>query len=84
MNNSANKTTTNNTTTIEQSNGDKSPITKTKNDEHMNQANNNSTGGLNLSMTAAELRAKLAAKKKFDPRKESIDFKKKFDVVQKL
>lgn len=46
--------------------------------------NNNAGAGLNLSMTAAELRAKLAAKKKFDPRKESIDFKKKFDVVQKL
>lgn len=48
------------------------------------QTNNNAPAGLNLSMTAAELRAKLAAKKKFDPRKESIDFKKKFDVVQKL
>lgn len=46
--------------------------------------NNAPAAGLNLSMTAAELRAKLAAKKKFDPRKESIDFKKKFDVVQKL
>lgn len=45
---------------------------------------NSSNGSLNLSMTAAELRAKLAAKKKFDPRKESIDFKKKFDTVQKL
>lgn len=48
------------------------------------QNNNNANAGLNLSMTAKELRAKLAAKKKFDPRKESIDFKKKFDVVQKL
>ncbi|GLV42960.1 uncharacterized protein CBL_20516 [Carabus blaptoides fortunei] len=45
---------------------------------------NSNNGSLNLSMTAAELRAKLAAKKKFDPRKESIDFKKKFDTVQKL
>lgn len=41
-------------------------------------------GTLNLSMTAAELRAKLAAKKKFDPKKEAMDFKKKFDIVQKL
>lgn len=49
--------------------------------------NNTSNGkheSLNLSMTAAELRAKLAAKKKFDPRKEPVDFKKKFDTVQKL
>lgn len=41
-------------------------------------------GQLNLSMTAAELRAKLAAKKKFDPKKEAMDFKQKFDIVQKL
>lgn len=41
-------------------------------------------GALNLSMTAAELRAKLASKKKFDPKKESMDFKQKFDIVQKL
>ncbi|CAH1964440.1 unnamed protein product [Acanthoscelides obtectus] len=46
---------------------------------------NGTTGGqLNLSMTAAELRAKLAAKKKFDPKKEAMDFKQKFDIVQKL
>lgn len=41
-------------------------------------------GTLNLSMTAAELRAKLAARKKFDPKKEAMDFKQKFDIVQKL
>lgn len=41
-------------------------------------------GSLNLKMTAAELRAKLAAKKKFDPKKEAMDFKQKFDIVQKL
>ncbi|KAF2884590.1 hypothetical protein ILUMI_21593 [Ignelater luminosus] len=41
-------------------------------------------GTLNLNMTAAELRAKLKERKKFDPKKEAIDFKKKFDIVQKL
>lgn len=41
-------------------------------------------GSLNLNMTAAELRAKLKERKKFDPKKEAIDFKKKFDIVQKL
>ncbi|XP_048511721.1 Na(+)/H(+) exchange regulatory cofactor NHE-RF1 isoform X2 [Athalia rosae] len=39
---------------------------------------------LNLRMSAKELRAKLAARKKFDPKKESMDFKLKFDIVQKL
>lgn len=41
-------------------------------------------GILNLNMTAAELRAKLKEKKRYDPKKEAIDFKKKFDIVQKL
>lgn len=42
--------------------------------------------GLNLQMSAKELRAKLAARKKYDPKKESIglSFKDKFDIVQKL
>lgn len=39
--------------------------------------------GLNLKMTAAELRAKLAAKKKYDP-KSDTDLRKKYDIVQKL
>lgn len=39
---------------------------------------------LNLNMTAKELRAQLAAKKKFDPKKQSLDLKKKYDIVQKL
>lgn len=81
--NSSISSNTNSKSTIQTSNGGASPPHMiASNEDHMNQANNNA--GLNLSMTAAELRAKLAAKKKFDPRKESIDFKKKFDVVQKL
>ncbi|XP_055922225.1 Na(+)/H(+) exchange regulatory cofactor NHE-RF1 [Eupeodes corollae] len=40
--------------------------------------------GLNLNLTAAEMRAKLLAKKKFDPKNESVDLKKKFDIIQKL
>jgi len=42
------------------------------------------SSGLNLNMTAAELRAKLAAKKKFDPKNDSVDLRKKFEIVQKL
>lgn len=40
--------------------------------------------GLNLKMSAKELRAKLAMRKKYDPKKESLGFKDKFDIVQKL
>lgn len=47
---------------------------------------NGSTGGsgLNLNMTVAELRAKLAAKKKFDPKAGSVDLRKKYEIVEKL
>jgi len=30
------------------------------------------------------MRAKLASKKKYDPKNESVDLKKKFDIIQKL
>lgn len=39
---------------------------------------------LNLQMTAAEMRAHLASKKKFDPKKVPMDLKSKFDIVKKL
>ncbi|XP_026501706.2 Na(+)/H(+) exchange regulatory cofactor NHE-RF2 [Vanessa tameamea] len=39
---------------------------------------------LNLQMTAAEMRAQLAAKKKVDPKKVPMDLKSKFDIVKKL
>ncbi|KAL0102121.1 hypothetical protein PUN28_018573 [Cardiocondyla obscurior] len=40
--------------------------------------------GLNLTMSAKQLREMLAQRKKYDPKKESIGFKDKFDIVQKL
>lgn len=39
---------------------------------------------LNLTMTAAEMRAHLASKKKVDPKKVPMDLKSKFDIVKKL
>uniref|UniRef100_A0A1A9WQM3 PDZ domain-containing protein n=1 Tax=Glossina brevipalpis TaxID=37001 RepID=A0A1A9WQM3_9MUSC len=41
-------------------------------------------GSLQLPMTAAEMRAKLASKKKYDPKNESVDLRKKYEIVQKL
>ena len=38
----------------------------------------------NLQITAAEFRAKLAEKKKYDPKKEPINFRKKFEIAEKL
>lgn len=40
--------------------------------------------GLLLSMTVAEMRAKLAAKKKYDPKTDSMDLSKKHDIIQKM
>lgn len=39
---------------------------------------------LDLNLTVAEMRAKLSAKKKLDPKNEYVDIKKKFDIIQKL
>ncbi|XP_017879191.1 Na(+)/H(+) exchange regulatory cofactor NHE-RF1 [Ceratina calcarata] len=62
--------------------------TGTRNDStgHVQTGNGNvePRQGLNLKMSAKELRAQLAARKKYDPKKESIGFKDKFDIVQKL
>lgn len=35
-------------------------------------------------MTAKELRAQLASRKKYDPKKDCVDIKKKYEIVQKL
>lgn len=39
---------------------------------------------LNLKMTAAELRAKLAAKKQKGPKHEMLSLQKKYEIIQKL
>lgn len=39
---------------------------------------------LNLNMTAAELRAQLAARKKYDPKNDVCDLRKKYDIIQKM
>jgi hypothetical protein len=40
---------------------------------------------LNLNMTAAEMRERISSKKKWDPRKDkSLDFRKKYEIIQTL
>ncbi|XP_050080827.1 Na(+)/H(+) exchange regulatory cofactor NHE-RF1 [Anopheles maculipalpis] len=39
---------------------------------------------LNLPMTAAEMRAQLAARKKYDPKSEVCDLRKKYEIIQKM
>ncbi|XP_058807681.1 Na(+)/H(+) exchange regulatory cofactor NHE-RF1 [Phymastichus coffea] len=64
-------------------NGDHASI-DTRSIDKPQQQTNGSAGTLNLAMSAKELRAKLAMRKKYDPKKESLGFKDKFDIVQKL
>lgn len=41
--------------------------------------------GLNLNMTAAEMRERIGSKKKRDPRKEDrMDFRTKYEMIQAL
>ncbi|KAK6633780.1 hypothetical protein RUM44_004387 [Polyplax serrata] len=39
---------------------------------------------LNLNMTVNEYRSKLASRKKYDPKKEAIDVKKKHEIIDTL
>lgn len=43
---------------------------------------NGRPANLNLNMTASEMRALLANKKKYDPKKENLDLKKKHAIIQ--
>ncbi len=40
--------------------------------------------GLDLNMSAAELRARLAARKKYDPKHDSMDLRRKHEIVQTM
>lgn len=64
--------------------GSWSSLNKSNNMSNSVPAMNSQNTTLNLNMTAKELRAQLAARKKYDPKKDSLDFKKKYDIVQKL
>lgn len=47
-------------------------------------SNGKTMSSLELPVTAAEMRSKLMSKKKYDPKTDSVDLKKKFEIVQKL
>lgn len=40
--------------------------------------------GLNLNMSAAQLRARLAAQKKYDPKREAMDLRRKHEIIQTM
>lgn len=47
-------------------------------------SNGRSSADLNLNMTASEMRALLANKKKYDPKKENLDLRKKHAIIQDM
>lgn len=71
-----------NSSSASMSSPDKHQTANNSNNESKHQSGDDI--GLNLKMTAAELRAKLAAKKKYDPKNDSVDLRKKYEIVQKL
>lgn len=60
--------------------------TAESNGKMMASANGSAKDGpkLNLNMTAAELRAQLAARKKYDPKNDVCDLRKKYEIIQKM
>jgi len=42
------------------------------------------SNGLNLNMTAQEMRQRLASRKKRDPKQESLDARKKYEIIQSM
>lgn len=40
--------------------------------------------GLNLNMSAAQLRARLADRRKYDPKRESMDLRRKHEIIQTM
>lgn len=40
--------------------------------------------GLDINMSAAQLRARLASRKKFDPKRDTIDLRRKHEIIQTM
>lgn len=86
----ADATTTTTTTLVENNNHDKnhennSSAANGKQHTETTESKSATNGSvLNLNMTATELRAKLMAKKKYDPKNDSIDLRKKYDIIEKM
>lgn len=59
-----------------------------QNRQHMNtspqQHNNNNYSGLNLNMTASQMRELIASRKKFDPKKAQMNIRQKYEIIQQM
>ena len=46
--------------------------------------NNNNYSGLNLNMTASQMRELIASRKKFDPKKVAMNIRQKYEIIQQM
>lgn len=46
--------------------------------------NNNISSGLNLNMTASQMRELIASRKKFDPKKVQMNIRQKYEIIQQM
>uniref|UniRef100_A0A6G1S7S1 Na(+)/H(+) exchange regulatory cofactor NHE-RF1 n=1 Tax=Aceria tosichella TaxID=561515 RepID=A0A6G1S7S1_9ACAR len=49
-----------------------------------NSNNNNNYSGLNLNMTASQMRELIASRKKFDPKKAQMNIRQKYEIIQQM
>lgn len=85
INNNNNNISTNNSSGIPQTNEEKTQKTQiTLTPTQANNNNNNDYSGLNLNMTASEMRELLARRKKFDPKKAQMNIRQKYEIIQQM
>lgn len=52
--------------------------------KNANKTSGNNFSGLNLNMTASEMRELLARRKKFDPKKAQMNIRQKYEIIQQM
>ena len=65
------------------SNETSEPTADNKRQQSVQKTTNNYTG-LNLNMTASEMRELIASRKKFDPKKAQMNIRQKYEIIQQM
>lgn len=60
------------------------PLKQTKQQVINSTTTNNNYSGLNLNMTASEMREIIARRKKFDPKKAQMNIRQKYEIIQQM
>lgn len=59
-------------------------VNKTQQQQQQQVNSNNNYSGLNLNMTASEMRELIASRKKFDPKKAQMNIRQKYEIIQQM